>query len=93
MRFCLRNAGWLNDYALFMAVKAAHDDTAWTTWEPEIAQREPSAVATVDGPLSARDPDAPADAVPFLRAVAARTRRLSLAAHRHHGRSAHFRRS
>ena len=44
-RFCLRNAGWLSDYALFMAVKAAHDHTAWTTWEPEIAQREPSAVA------------------------------------------------
>ena len=44
-RFCRRNAGWLNDYALFMAVKGAHDDTGWTTWEPDIAQREPSAVA------------------------------------------------
>jgi 4-alpha-glucanotransferase len=44
-RFCLQNANWLNDYALFMAVKAAHDETAWTTWEPAIAQREPSAMA------------------------------------------------
>src|SRR5688572_13637582 len=44
-RFCHRNTGWLSDYALFMAVKAAHDNTAWTTWESEIAQRAPSAVA------------------------------------------------
>ncbi len=32
------------DYALFMAVKAAHEYVAWTTWEPAIAQREPAAV-------------------------------------------------
>ncbi len=43
-RFCQKNAGWLNDFALFMAVKGAHDDTGWTRWEPDIAQREPSAV-------------------------------------------------
>jgi 4-alpha-glucanotransferase len=44
-RFCSTNARWLRDYALFMAVKAEHDDTAWTSWEPGIAQREPTAVA------------------------------------------------
>jgi 4-alpha-glucanotransferase len=44
-RFCLRSADWLNDFALFMAVKAAHDHTAWTTWERDIAQRDPSAIA------------------------------------------------
>jgi 4-alpha-glucanotransferase len=43
-QFCRRNAGWLNDYALFMAVKGAHDDTGWTTWDADIAQREPAAV-------------------------------------------------
>ena len=43
-QFCWRNAGWLNDYALFMAVKGTHDDTGWTTWDPDIAQREPAAV-------------------------------------------------
>ena len=90
-RFCLRNAGWLSDYALFMAVKAAHDHTAWTTWQPEIAARAAGGCA-VDGPLFARDPHAPADAVPLLRAMAARTRSLSVAEHRYHGRSAHFRR-
>ena len=43
--FCLKNADWLSDYALFMTVKAAHDHTAWTTWDPAIAHREPPAVA------------------------------------------------
>jgi 4-alpha-glucanotransferase len=44
-RFCSENAGWLDDFALFMAVKAAHGHTAWTRWEPDIAQRDPAAVA------------------------------------------------
>jgi 4-alpha-glucanotransferase len=43
-RFCNANADWLNDFALFMAVKAAHHHTAWTKWEPDIAQRDPAAV-------------------------------------------------
>jgi 4-alpha-glucanotransferase len=44
-RFCSENAGWLDDFALYMAVKAAHGQTAWTQWEPGIAQRDPAAVA------------------------------------------------
>ena len=44
-RFCRAQAGWLDDFALFMAVKDAHGQAAWTTWEPDIAQRDPSAVA------------------------------------------------
>ncbi len=31
--FCKENASWLNDYALFMALKDAHDGKAWTEWE------------------------------------------------------------
>ena len=37
--FCRANAEWLSDFALFMAVKAAHGDRAWTEWEPDIARR------------------------------------------------------
>jgi 4-alpha-glucanotransferase len=44
-RFRAANAGWLDDVALFMAVKTAHDQQAWTQWEPDIAGRDPSAVA------------------------------------------------
>ena len=42
--FCSAHADWLDDFALFMAVKDAHGQTAWTAWEPDIAQRDPSAV-------------------------------------------------
>jgi 4-alpha-glucanotransferase len=44
-QFCSRNAQWLSDFALFMSIKAAHTHSAWARWEPEIAHRDPSAVA------------------------------------------------
>jgi len=48
-RFCFANASWLDDFALFMSVKEAHEHVAWTSWEPEIAQRDPSAIARWSG--------------------------------------------
>jgi 4-alpha-glucanotransferase len=44
-RFCRAHASWLDDFALFMAVKEMQGHVAWTAWEPGIAQRDPSAVA------------------------------------------------
>ena len=44
-RFCRTHAAWLADFALYMAVKAAHGHSAWTEWEPDIAQRDPAALA------------------------------------------------
>jgi 4-alpha-glucanotransferase len=44
-RFCGENAAWLDDFALFMAVKAAHGQVAWTRWAADIAQRDWAAVA------------------------------------------------
>src|SRR5690606_11816337 len=38
-------AGWLADYALFMALKEAHGGAAWSDWEPELRGREPGALA------------------------------------------------
>jgi 4-alpha-glucanotransferase len=43
--FCQAHAGWLDDFALFMAVKEMQGNVAWTAWEQDIAQRDPSAVA------------------------------------------------
>jgi 4-alpha-glucanotransferase len=43
--FCAAQASWLDDYALFMAVKAEHRGVAWTDWDPAIAAREPEAIA------------------------------------------------
>jgi 4-alpha-glucanotransferase len=44
-RFCSAQASWLDDFALFMAVKDAHAQATWTAWEPDIARRDPSAIA------------------------------------------------
>jgi len=43
--FCRTHAAWLDDFALFMAVKTEHDQVEWTKWEPAIAQRDPAAIA------------------------------------------------
>lgn len=43
--FCQRHSSWLEDYALFMAIKDAHDLESWTEWEPELALHESAAVA------------------------------------------------
>ena len=43
--FRQRHAAWLEDYALFMALKDAHNLAAWTEWEPELALRDPAALA------------------------------------------------
>src|SRR4029453_13082946 len=40
-QFRARHAAWLDDFALFMALKEAHQGAAWYTWEPDIARRTP----------------------------------------------------
>ncbi|OUL17570.1 4-alpha-glucanotransferase [Nostoc sp. 106C] len=42
--FCHSKAYWLDDYALFMALKDTHEGSSWHTWEPELAKREPQAI-------------------------------------------------
>ncbi len=44
-RFCTEQASWLDDFALFMALKEAHDQRPWYEWEREAAAREPRAMA------------------------------------------------
>lgn len=39
--FCESKAHWLEDYALFMALKDTFQGTSWHTWEPAIAKRQP----------------------------------------------------
>ncbi len=43
-RFCRANASWLEDYALFAALKEAHCGVAWNRWEPDVASRRPEAL-------------------------------------------------
>jgi len=43
--FLAENAQWLDDYALYMAMKDAHGGVPWYEWEPALAAREPTALA------------------------------------------------
>ncbi|MGO8672449.1 MAG: 4-alpha-glucanotransferase [Capsulimonadaceae bacterium] len=42
--FVTANAGWLDDFSLFMATKEGHGGAAWVTWEPDIRSRQPAAL-------------------------------------------------
>ena len=44
-KFREAHAHWLDDYALFMALKSEHEGRAWPSWAPALARREPSALA------------------------------------------------
>ena len=43
--FCIENEAWLDDYALFMAIKDAHGGVAMSGWEDEIRFRKEGALA------------------------------------------------
>ncbi len=43
-RWCAQEASWLDDYALFMALKTAHQDRAWWTWADALRLRDPQAL-------------------------------------------------
>lgn len=44
-KFCTANKSWLNEYALFMALKLKNDGKAWYEWDEEIAMHRTAAVS------------------------------------------------
>ena len=42
--FSEASASWLEDYALFTALRDAHGGAVWTTWDPPLVRREPAAL-------------------------------------------------
>ena len=42
--FCAENSNWLDDFALFMALKDAHDGRPWGEWDLDIRLRQPDAL-------------------------------------------------
>lgn len=44
LAFCKKNTLWLDDYALFMALKDAHEGRAWYEWERKYKTRTASAL-------------------------------------------------
>jgi 4-alpha-glucanotransferase len=52
--FCVRNTGWLEDFALFMALKDAHGGASWLQWPAEYRMREPAALKSARRQLAIR---------------------------------------
>lgn len=42
--FRQESGGWLEDTALYMALKDAHDGAPWIDWEPELREHRPDAI-------------------------------------------------
>lgn len=42
--FIQRHAHWLDDYALFLAIKSEHEGAPWWLWEPELRDRRPQEI-------------------------------------------------
>jgi 4-alpha-glucanotransferase len=53
-RFVRAEAGWLDDYALFRAIKDEQGGGAWTDWDAPLRLREERALADARARLSAR---------------------------------------
>ena len=50
--FCNDKAYWLDDFALFMALKDRNENASWHTWEADIARYEPQAIQKAQEELS-----------------------------------------
>ena len=49
--FAQEHSGWLENYALFRALKDAHGGVAWRDWEPALVRRTPAALARANEEL------------------------------------------
>ncbi|HUS10479.1 MAG TPA: 4-alpha-glucanotransferase [Pyrinomonadaceae bacterium] len=52
VQFCGQHASWLEDYALFRALKDEHGGIAWTGWPPDLVTRQPAAIQDAKHRLS-----------------------------------------
>lgn len=50
--FCEREKGWLAPYALYVALRRAHDGAPWTAWEAALRDRTPAALAAAENRLA-----------------------------------------
>ncbi|NOZ49263.1 MAG: 4-alpha-glucanotransferase [Chloroflexi bacterium] len=50
--FVKDEAWWLQDYALFMALKDEHGGQPWLSWEPELRDHQPAALTAASARLS-----------------------------------------
>jgi len=50
--FCVREQRWLDDWALYAALKRAHGDVEWTKWEPGVRDRKKDALSKARNDLA-----------------------------------------
>lgn len=43
-KFCFENSSWLEDFAIFMAIKAHFKGRVWSKWPVELRDRQPEAI-------------------------------------------------
>jgi len=51
LNFCSAQAGWLDDFALYKALKAQFSEQPWHVWPVELRDRQPAALANSRGAL------------------------------------------
>jgi 4-alpha-glucanotransferase len=52
IHFCEEQASWLDDFALYMAVKESYDLQPWSQWDGEVMKREPGVLDNLRSTLS-----------------------------------------
>ncbi len=91
--FCHAQADWLEDFALFMALKEAHGGATWTSWEKGLVAREPGALAAARERLASAVDSQRFRQFLFFRQWRALRARARAAGRAHHRRPAHLRRA
>lgn len=54
-KFCSENQFWLDDYALFRAIKFSQNQVSWQDWDEDLKLREPNAMAQARQELDEED--------------------------------------
>jgi 4-alpha-glucanotransferase len=52
-KFCKENSKWLDDYALFYAIRKDHNEKAWNTWDMALRDWQPQTLGEVKKELEA----------------------------------------
>ena len=68
--FCEAQAGWLEDYALFMACKEAHGGGSWSAWDEGVPRAAPRGALGLGRAFGKRNRQTQSLAVVLLRTVA-----------------------
>ena len=49
--FCQEKAFWLDDFALFLALRAEFNEQCWNQWPEHFKERDPKAIKEAQSPV------------------------------------------